>query len=83
MFRERARAIAAACLSAAAWAVPPARAQAPIAIVTSFGSASAAGIVARLLATEFTPILGAPVVAKNTTAARAQTGRRCCSRRSA
>ncbi len=62
--------IAAVCLwSAAASLAPPARAQTPITIVTSFGSASAADIVARLLATEFTPILGVPVVVKNTTGA--------------
>lgn len=94
MFRGGARVVAAACLSAAAWTVPPARAQAPITIVTSFGSAPAADIVARLLATEFTPMLDAPVVVKNTTGAAgtiasnevvapARTGARCCSRRSA
>ena len=61
--------IAAACLSAVASFVPPARAQIPVTIVTSFGSASAADIVARLLATEFTPMLGVPVVVKNVTGA--------------
>lgn len=69
MFRKLARVVAAGCFSAAAWTVPPAKAQAPITIVTSFGSASAADIVARLLAAEFTPMLGVPVVVKNTTGA--------------
>ncbi len=59
----------AACLSAVASFVLPARAQTPITIVTSFGSASAADIVARLLAAEFTPMLSTPVVVKNTTGA--------------
>ena len=49
--------------------IPPARAQPPITIVTSFGPASAAGIVARHLAGEFTAMLGAPVAVKNTTGA--------------
>src|ERR687893_648583 len=60
---------AAACLSAAASFAPPAGAQTPVTIVTSFGSASAADIVARLLAAEFTPMLGVPVVVKNVTGA--------------
>ncbi len=60
---------AAACLSAAASFVSPARAQAPITIVTSFGSASAADIVARLLAAESTPMLGVRAVVKSTTGA--------------
>ena len=49
--------------------IPPARAQPPITIVTSFGPASAAGIVVRRLTGEFTAMLGAPVVVKNTTGA--------------
>ncbi len=62
--------VAAACLSAAASFAPlPTGAQIPITIVTGFGSASAADIVARLLAAEFTPMLDAPVVVKNTTGA--------------
>src|SRR5919112_269560 len=60
---------AAVCLSAAASFVPAARAQTPITIVTSFGSASVADIAARLLAAEFAPMLGAPVVVKNVTGA--------------
>ena len=60
---------AAACLSAVAAVVSPARTQTPITIVTSFGSASVADIAARLLATEFAPILGVPVVVKNVTGA--------------
>src|SRR5918997_4273293 len=60
---------AAAFLLAFASAGPPARAQAPVTIITSFGSASAADIVARLLAAEFTPMLGVQVVVKNTTGA--------------
>ena len=60
---------AAACLSAVAAVVSPARAQPPITIVTSFGSASVADIAARLLATEFAPILAVPVVVKNVTGA--------------
>lgn len=47
----------------------PARAQAPVVIVTSFGPASAADIVARLLAAEFQPMLGVPFAVKNTTGA--------------
>lgn len=46
-----------------------ARAQSPMVIVTSFGPASAADIVARLLATEFTVTLNQPVVVKNTSGA--------------
>lgn len=69
MPRSLARAVAAVCLLLAAWPGPPAKAQTPITIVTSFGSASAADIVARLLAAEFAPMLGAPVVVKNTTGA--------------
>jgi tripartite-type tricarboxylate transporter receptor subunit TctC len=46
-----------------------AKAQTPIMIVTSFGSASAADIIGRLLATEFTTLLRQPVVVKNTTGA--------------
>jgi len=46
-----------------------ARAQAPIVITTSFGPASAADIVARLLAAEFQPIFRQPVVVKNITGA--------------
>ena len=61
--------IAAACSLGAALASPAARAQTPVTIITSFGSASAADIVARLLAAEFTPMLGTPVVVKNTTGA--------------
>ena len=68
--RRRLAWIAAACLLAAAQSVPPAKAQTtPITIVTSFGSASAADIVARLLATEFTPMLGTPVVVRNVSGA--------------
>jgi tripartite-type tricarboxylate transporter receptor subunit TctC len=69
MTRWLAWAAAAPCLSVAASFVAPARAQTPVTIVTSFGSASAADIVARLLAAEFTPMLGVPVVVKNTTGA--------------
>jgi tripartite-type tricarboxylate transporter receptor subunit TctC len=47
----------------------PAMAQTPTVIVTSFGAGSAADIVARLLAPEFTTALGAPFVVKNTTGA--------------
>jgi tripartite-type tricarboxylate transporter receptor subunit TctC len=46
-----------------------ARAQAPVVITTSFGPASAADIVARLLAAEFQPIFNQPVVVKNITGA--------------
>ena len=67
--RRRLAWAAAACLSAAAAAVSPARAQTPATIVTSFGSASVADIAARLLAAEFAPMLGAPVVVKNVTGA--------------
>jgi tripartite-type tricarboxylate transporter receptor subunit TctC len=59
----------AAFLAAAASIAPPAAAQTPITIVTSFGSASAADIAARLLAAEFAPMLGVPVVVKNVTGA--------------
>ncbi len=62
-------AAAVACLSAAASFASSAGAQTPVTIVTSFGSASAADIVARLLAAEFTPMLSTPVVVKNTTGA--------------
>ena len=58
--------IAAACLAVVA---RPAAAQTPITIVTSFGAASAADIGARLLAAEFSPMLGVPVVVKNTSGA--------------
>ncbi len=47
----------------------PARAQTPTTIVTAFGAGSAADIVARLLAAEFAPILGGPVVVNNITGA--------------
>lgn len=57
-------AVLAACLI-----VPVARAQAPITIVTAFGAGSAADIVARLLAAEFAPTLGANVVVNNITGA--------------
>jgi tripartite-type tricarboxylate transporter receptor subunit TctC len=46
-----------------------ARAQAPVTIVTAFGAGSAADIVARLLAAEFAPSLGVPVVVNNITGA--------------
>ncbi len=46
-----------------------ARAQSAVVIVTSFGPGSAADIVARLIAAEFQPMLGQPVVVKNTTGA--------------
>ncbi|MEI6160582.1 MAG: tripartite tricarboxylate transporter substrate-binding protein, partial [Roseococcus sp.] len=45
------------------------RAQAPVTIVTAFGAGSAADIVARLLAVEFAPTLGVPVVVNNITGA--------------
>jgi tripartite-type tricarboxylate transporter receptor subunit TctC len=64
------RLVAALILSAAALcAAPAARAQPTLVIVTSFGPASAADIVARLLAAEFTPRLGQPVAVKNVTGA--------------
>jgi tripartite-type tricarboxylate transporter receptor subunit TctC len=70
MVRRFASAVAASCLLAAgSFAPSAARAQTPVTIITSFGSASAADIVARLLAAEFTPVLGVPVVVKNTTGA--------------
>ncbi|WP_158292007.1 Bug family tripartite tricarboxylate transporter substrate binding protein [Paracraurococcus ruber] len=47
----------------------PARAQSAAVIVTSFGPASAADIVARLLAAEFQPLLGRPFAVKNVTGA--------------
>ena len=47
----------------------PARAQSALVIVTSFGPASAADIVARLLAVEFAPVLGQPVAVKNVSGA--------------
>ena len=46
-----------------------ARAQSAVVIVTSFGPGSAADIVARLIASEFQPMLGQPFVVKNTTGA--------------
>ena len=58
----------AAALAAFAWAAP-ARAQSNVTIVTAFGAGSAADIVARLLAAEFAPILGQPVVVNNITGA--------------
>ncbi len=60
--------LAAACAALLLLAAP-ARAQAPIVITTSFGPASAADIVARLLAAEFQPAFGQPVVVKNITGA--------------
>ena len=57
-------ALALLCLAAL-----PARAQAPVVITTSFGPASAADIVARLLAAEFQPMWNTPVVVKNITGA--------------
>jgi tripartite-type tricarboxylate transporter receptor subunit TctC len=62
------RALAAAALAVCLFA-PSARAQAPITIVTAFGAGSAADIVARLLAAEFAPTLGANVVVNNITGA--------------
>jgi len=59
----------AAALAALLLSAMPARAQAPIVITTSFGPASAADIVARLLAAEFQPIFNQPVVVKNITGA--------------
>ncbi len=47
----------------------PARAQSTITIVTAFGAGSAADIVARLLAADFAPMLGQPVVVNNITGA--------------
>jgi tripartite-type tricarboxylate transporter receptor subunit TctC len=60
-----------AAAAAAALLLPgAARAQqGPVTIVTAFGAGSAADIVARLLAAEFGPILGAPVVVTNITGA--------------
>lgn len=63
------RILLAATLLALGLAPRPGEAQAPVTIVTSFGAGSAADIVARLLAQEFQPILGVPVVVKNTTGA--------------
>jgi tripartite-type tricarboxylate transporter receptor subunit TctC len=64
------------CLALAAFAVAalltpgaPRAQQAPVTIVTAFGAGSAADIVARLLAAEFGPILGVPVVVTNITGA--------------
>lgn len=51
------------------WLAPTARAQAPVVIVTGFGAPSAADIGARLMATEFTRILGRPVAVKSTSGA--------------
>lgn len=67
--RRRIAMIAAACLASAAPFALPAKAQTPVTIVTSFGSASVADIAARLLAAEFAPMLGVPVVVKNVTGA--------------
>ena len=64
----RYRALAALALLGLAAALP-ARAQAPVVITTSFGPASAADIVARLLAAEFQPMWNTPVVVKNITGA--------------
>ncbi len=64
------RRIALAAAAAAALLLPgTTRAQAPVTIVTAFGAGSAADIVARLLAAEFQPILGVPVVVTNITGA--------------
>lgn len=69
-------ALAAGALLAAVLAPAAARAQpaaapsgATITIVTAFGAGSAADIVARLLAAEFQPALGQPVVVSNVTGA--------------
>jgi tripartite-type tricarboxylate transporter receptor subunit TctC len=64
-------AAAATAILLLAGVLPPrtAQAQAPIVITTSFGPASAADIVARLLAAEFQPVFGQPVVVKNITGA--------------
>ncbi len=64
MFRRAAIAALALCALAL-----PARAQAPVTIVTAFGAGSAADIVARLLAADFAPILGTSVVVNNITGA--------------
>ena len=60
-----------ALLALAALLLPggPARPQSAAVIVTSFGPASAADIVARLLAAEFQPLLGRPFAVKNVTGA--------------
>ena len=67
MFRQAVSmvAVAVACL----WPLGAARAQAPVTIVTAFGAGSAADIVARLLAIEFAPLLGVPVLVNNITGA--------------
>lgn len=64
--------VATAIALLAAAAPPAARAQpqgATVTIVTAFGAGSAADVVARLLAQEFQPILGQPVVVNNITGA--------------
>lgn len=63
-------ALAAVFLLAAA----PARAQTPLVIVVNFGPGAANDVAARFMATEFTPILGVPVVVKNTTGAAGTIG---------
>lgn len=62
------RSLVASCFGLALLAAGAA-AQTPTVIVTSFGAGSAADIVARYLAPEFTAALGTPFVVKNTTGA--------------
>jgi len=64
-------AVLAAAAAVLQLAIPsaPARAQAPIVIVTGFGAPSAADIGARLIAAEFTTSLGRSVVVKSTSGA--------------
>jgi tripartite-type tricarboxylate transporter receptor subunit TctC len=62
-------ALAAVLLTAAAASAPAARAQTTHVITTSFGPAAATDVIARLLAAEFTPMLGQTFVVKNVTGA--------------
>ena len=58
-----------AALAVCAVIASPARAQNTVTITTAFGAGSAADIVARLLAIDFAPLLGQPVVVNNITGA--------------